>query len=220
VELVSYGCCGRPQISKGLLRDAKKAALRNVARLAPYVRAGVPIVGLEPSCVTAFQDDYRDLVPGEATDAVADGVVMIEQFLAKEWTAGRIDPAAVFERRSEPLLLHGHCQQKAVIGTAASRALLEWVAEEVRELDAGCCGMAGSFGYGHYDLSMKIGERRLFPAVREHDGGTAADGFSCRHQIHDGTGERARHVIEYLADALRPAAVSAPSSVGSPPAGD
>lgn len=220
VELVSYGCCGRPQISKGLLRDAKKAALRNVARLAPYVRAGVPIVGLEPSCVTAFQDDYRDLVPGEATDAVADGVVMIEQFLAKEWTAGRIDPAAVFERRSEPLLLHGHCQQKAVIGTAASRALLEWVAEEVRELDAGCCGMAGSFGYGHYDLSMKIGERRLFPAVREHEGATAADGFSCRHQIHDGTGERARHVIEYLADALRSDALSAPRSAGSPPAGD
>jgi len=229
VELLSYGCCGRPQISKGLLRDAiskgllrdaRKAARRNVARLEPYARAGVPIVGLEPSCVTAFQDDYRDLVPGEATDAVAAGVVMIEQFLAKEWTRGRIDPEAVFDKSAAPLLLHGHCQQKAVIGTAASRALLEWVTDDVRELDAGCCGMAGSFGYGHYDLSMKIGESRLFPAVREHDGGTAADGFSCRHQIHDGTGERARHVIEFLADALRPARVSARGSAGSPPAGD
>jgi hypothetical protein len=80
--------------------------------------------------------------------------------------------------------------------------------------------MAGSFGYGHYDLSMKIGERRLFPAVREHDGATVADGFSCRHQIHDGTGERARHVIEYLADALRSDALSGRRSAGSPPAGD
>ena len=215
VELVPYGCCGRPQISKGLLRDARAAARRNLDRLAPYVRAGVPIVGLEPSCVTAFQDDYRDLVPGEEADALADAVVMIETFLAKEWSQGRLDPNGAFEKRSEPLLLHGHCQQKAIIGTAASRALLEWVSDDVREVDAGCCGMAGSFGYGHYDLSMAIGERRLFPAVRDHAGATAADGFSCRHQIHDGTGKRARHVVELLADGL-----SARASAGSPPAGD
>ena len=202
VELVPYGCCGRPLISKGLLRDAKRTAEANVPKLHRYVEAGIPVVGLEPSCVTAFRDDYRDLVPGEATDAVAEHVVMIETFLAKEWTQGRIDPSTVFEQLDEPLLLHGHCQQKALLGTSAQRALLGWIADDVEELDAGCCGMAGSFGYGHYDLSMKIGEDRLFPAVRAHDGATAADGFSCRHQIADGTDAEAKHVIELLADAL------------------
>ncbi|MDZ7708014.1 MAG: FAD-linked oxidase C-terminal domain-containing protein [Trueperaceae bacterium] len=239
VELVPYGCCGRPQISKGLLRDAKRAATRNVERLAPYVRAGVPVVGLEPSCVTAFTDDYRDLLPGDDTNAVADHVRMIDVFLAGEWTRGRIDPEQVFQKSDTSLLFHGHCQQKAVMGTAAGRALLGWISDDVEELDAGCCGMAGSFGYGHYDVSMKIGERRLFPAVREHDGETAASGFSCRHQIHDGANVRARHLIELLADALivpdrRPQAasdghgrrsgdrqgLSAPASGGSPPAVD
>lgn len=203
VELVAYGCCGRPQISKGLLREARSAAQTNVRRLLPYVEAGIPIVGLEPSCVTAFRDDYLDLVPGADTQRVGKGVTMIDEFLAKEWTKGAFDPSEVFVRSEQPLLLHGHCQQKAILGTAAARALLEWTATEVRDLDAGCCGMAGSFGYGHYDLSMDIGERRLFPAVREHQGGTAASGFSCRHQIEDGTGTRAKHVVEFLAQALR-----------------
>ena len=202
VELVPYGCCGRPQISKGLLREAKKAASHNVGRLLPYVEAGIPVVGLEPSCVASFRDDYLDLLPGDDTERVGKHVVMIEDFLAKEWTQGNLDPRGIFTKRSEPIMLHGHCQQKAVMGTASGRALLEWVSDDVHEVDAGCCGMAGSFGYGHYDVSMKIGERRLFPAVREHEGCTAADGFSCRHQIHDGTGEEAKHVIEYLAEGL------------------
>ncbi|MEX2501899.1 MAG: FAD-linked oxidase C-terminal domain-containing protein [Trueperaceae bacterium] len=208
VELATPGCCGRPQISKGLLRQAQAAAARNVARLLPYQRQGVPVVGLEPSCVTAFRDDYVDLVPGNDTRAVAEHVTMIETFLTREWTQGRLDPEAIFERSERPLLLHGHCQQKAVVGTSATRALLEWASSDVRELDAGCCGMAGSFGYDHYDLSMKIGEDRLFPAVRAHadaspDGGTAAPGFSCRHQIEDGTRQTALHPIQHLAEALR-----------------
>ena len=202
VEMVPYGCCGRPQLSKGLLKDARKVAAGNVARMRPYVERGVPIVGLEPSCVTAFTDDYRDLVPGEATDLVAGNVFMIDQFLAKAWTRGEIDPAAAFRRGHEPLLLHGHCQQKAILGTRSTRAVLEWASDDVREVDAGCCGMAGSFGYGHFDVSMKVGEGRLFPAVRAHEGATVACGFSCRHQIHDGTGRTARHLVEVLADAL------------------
>jgi FAD/FMN-containing dehydrogenase/Fe-S oxidoreductase len=203
VELVSYGCCGRPQISKGLLREAKRMAAANVNRLSRYVVEGVPIVGLEPSCVTAFKDDYRDLVPGEATEAVADSVWMIDQFLAKEWTQGRIDPTASFHKGMTPLMLHGHCQQRAILGTGATRAVLEWISSDVHEVDSGCCGMAGSFGYGHYDVSMAIGEQRLFPAVREHRGETVACGFSCRHQIRDGTGKASRHVTEVLARALR-----------------
>ena len=203
VELVPYGCCGRPQISKGLLRDARRMARANVERLGRYVAEGTPIVGLEPSCVTAFRDDYRDLVPGEDTDAVAGSVWMIDQFLAREWTQGRLDPGAAFHKGTTPLMLHGHCQQRAVLGTGASRAVLEWVSDDVHEVDSGCCGMAGSFGYGHYDLSMTIGEQRLFPAVREHQGETVACGFSCRHQIADGTGKRTKHVSEVLAQALK-----------------
>ncbi|HEX7002927.1 MAG TPA: FAD-linked oxidase C-terminal domain-containing protein [Trueperaceae bacterium] len=203
VELVPYGCCGRPQISKGLLREARRMAKSNVERLQGYVARGVPVVGLEPSCVTAFKDDYRDLVPGETTEAVADSVWMIDQFLAREWTQGRLEPADAFSKGSTPMMLHGHCQQRAILGTGASRAVLGWVSSDVHEVDSGCCGMAGSFGYGHYDVSMAIGEQRLFPAVREHRGETVACGFSCRHQIRDGTGQRSKHISEVLAEALR-----------------
>ncbi|HEX7001753.1 MAG TPA: heterodisulfide reductase-related iron-sulfur binding cluster, partial [Trueperaceae bacterium] len=203
VELISYGCCARPQISKGMLRDAKRMAAANVARLKAYVDAGVPVVGIEPSCVAAFKDDYPDLVPGEDSRAVAKSVRMVEDFLAKEWTAGRFKPEDHFERASEPVLFHGHCQQKAVLGTSYAAATLGWVADQVEVLDAGCCGMAGSFGYAHHELSMTIGEQRLFPAVREHAGTTAAPGFSCRHQIADGTDEKAVHPIEVLARHLK-----------------
>ena len=203
VELAPYGCCGRPQVSKGLLRQAQRMARDNVARLGRYVADGVPVLGLEPSCVAAFRDDYPDLVPGAETDAVVRNVRMVEEFLAKEWTSGRLKPEAAFERSPEPLLFHGHCQQKAVLGTSYASAVLGWVADEVEVLDAGCCGMAGSFGYAHHDVSLAIGEQRLFPAVRAFDGTTAAPGFSCRHQIADGTGARALHPVEVLAARLR-----------------
>jgi len=214
VELVPYGCCGRPQISKGLLRQARTLARTNVERLTPYVERGVPVVGLEPSCVTALAGDYRDLLPGRRTDAVADSVLMIDQFLAKAWTRGEIDPTAAFDKRPGKTMLHGHCQQKAVLGTASTRAVLGWVSEDVYEVDSGCCGMAGSFGYGHHDLSMAIGEQRLFPAVREHDGDTVACGFSCRHQIADGTHKHARHLAEVMAEALRAPDQAVPPTPG------
>ena len=202
VELVPYGCCGRPMISKGLLRRARRLAEHNVARLQRYVDEDVPVVGLEPSCVTAFQDDYRSLIPGEATDRAADHVKMIDQFLAKAWTSGALKPDGAFAKDGERILLHGHCQQKAIIGTAPTHALLGWVSDDVHEVDSGCCGMAGSFGYSHHEVSMKSGERRLFPAVREHAGPTVACGFSCRHQIADGTGRGSQHVMEVLASHL------------------
>jgi FAD/FMN-containing dehydrogenase/Fe-S oxidoreductase len=203
VELVPYRCCGRPLISKGLLREAKAQAASNVAALTPYVERGVPILGLEPSCVSAFTDDYPSLVPGPETDALARAVRPLEAWLAKRWSAGDLLPEALFEQGDAPLLLHGHCQQKAVLGTAATKAVLGWASRDVRELDAGCCGMAGSFGYTHHELSLTIGEQRLFPAVRAHAGEVVACGFSCRHQVEDATGRRPRHVAEALARALR-----------------
>lgn len=203
VELIPYRCCGRPQLSKGLLGEAKRLAQKNVAALHAYLARGVPIVGLEPSCVTAFKDDYRDLIPGQATEAVARHVLLIDQFLAKAWTNGTLKPQAVFRHDGTPILLHGHCQQRAVLGTSASRAVLGWLSSAVEEADAGCCGMAGSFGYDHHALSMQIGEQRLFPAVRNHPGTVVASGFSCRHQIQDGTGRQARHLVEVLAEGLK-----------------
>ena len=210
VELVPYVCCGRPLISKGLLRRARTQAERVLDALTPFAREGVSIVGLEPSCVTALRDDLRDLVPGERSTLVAQGTQMLEQFLAKEWTSGALDPSQHFLPSDTPTLLHGHCQQKAVLGTSATRAVLGWASTQVRELDAGCCGMAGSFGYEHHDLSLRIGEQRLFPAVREHEGDTVACGFSCRHQIADGTGRTAVHLSEALASALLPSSPVAP----------
>jgi Fe-S oxidoreductase len=235
VELVNYGCCGRPQISKGLLREAQALARANVERLTSYVERGVPVVGLEPSCVAAFRDDYPDLLPGEDTRALAGHVRMIEDFLAKEWTGGKLKPEEHFFKSVTPLQFHGHCQQKAVLGTKASAAVLGWVSDDIEVLDAGCCGMAGSFGYTHHELSMTIGEQRLFPAVRRfaatreatrsswstavpgeeaRNYPTAAPGFSCRHQIHDGTGERAVHPIEVLAAHLVSAGPDAGTGAG------
>lgn len=203
VEHISYQCCGRTLISKGLLREAKKLAQKNVQTLQGYVNHNIPVVGLEPSCVTAFQDDYRDLVPGEATNAVAGHVKMIDQFLAKEWTSGRLEPSATFHKNGTPIMLHGHCQQRAIIGTKATQAVLGWVSKDVKEVDSGCCGMAGSFGYSHYEVSMQSGERRLFPAARRHEGEIVACGFSCRHQIKDGANKQAKHVVEVMHEALK-----------------
>ena len=198
-------CCGRPLISKGMLRQARAAAEYNIAQLERYVDRGWPIVGCEPSCVMTFRDDYRDLLDDPRAARIADGMFMIDEFLAREHSAGRLSlPVGSTEGK---ISLHGHCQQKAIAGTGSTVASLELVpGYEVTTLNTGCCGMAGSFGYEkeHYDLSMKIGEDRLFPAIRNADEATefAATGTSCRHQIADGTGRTARHPIELVRAAL------------------
>ncbi len=198
-------CCGRPLISKGMLRQAREAARYNISQLERYVDRGWAIVGCEPSCVMTFRDDYRDLVNDPRTNRIADSIFMIDEFLAREQAAGRL--SLPVKRLDRTISLHGHCQQKAIAGTGSTVAALELVpGYEVTTLNTGCCGMAGSFGYEreHYDLSMKIGEDRLFPAIRNADDRTefAATGTSCRHQIADGTGRTAHHPIELIRAAV------------------
>ena len=191
-------------ISNGLLREAQVLAQRNLDRLRALADAGVPIVGLEPSCTVTFKDEYPDLAPGAPAEAVAQGTFAIEEFLVMLYDRGVRLPLKPWPRT---ILLHGHCHQKAMVGTQASLAALRWLpGATVREVDSGCCGMAGSFGYEaeHHELSLAMGERALFKAVRAlpPDALVVAAGASCRQQILHGTGRRALHLTEALAAAL------------------
>jgi Fe-S oxidoreductase len=197
-------CCGRPMISNGMLRQAKAMAEENVARLRPYAEQGVPLVGLEPSCTVTFKDEYPDLVPGAPAETVARHTYALEEFLLALHDAGVRLP---FARQQRRILLHGHCHQKAMIGTRPALAALCWIpGSTVGEVDSGCCGMAGSFGVEaeHYEISLAMGERVLFKAIRDlpADAVIVAAGASCRQQIAHGTGRRAVHLAEALADAL------------------
>jgi Fe-S oxidoreductase len=206
VILANKVCCGRPMISKGLVEEARARARHNVQALTRYAVDGVPIVGCEPSCLLTLRDEYLDLLPGEAVRIVARCSFMIEEFLEKVIDAGELPPAGNPSRRK--VLLHGHCHQKAHIGTRPLvRCLRDLGGFEVSEVDSGCCGMAGSFGFEkeHYDLSLEIGKRRLFSAVEavENDVQIVAAGVSCRQQIEHGTTRTTRHPVEVLAEALR-----------------
>jgi len=198
-------CCGRPLISKGFLRQAKENARHNVEVLAPYAEKGWPIVGLEPSCVLTLRDDYLDLVAEPGARLVADHAYMLEEFLVELARENQLDLEFIYTPRR--ILVHGHCQQKALASGEATLEVLNlppyFAAEEI---DAGCCGMAGSFGYEkeHYDISMKIGAERLFAAIEAADPEVeiVAVGTSCRHQIADATSRQARHWAEVLVEAL------------------
>lgn len=189
-------CCGRPLISKGFLNEAKAQAEKSVAVLLPLVEAGVPILFAEPSCHSAVIDDHPRLLRGQAAaDAqrVADASLLVENWLARQEIA--------FPSGPQKILLHGHCHQKALVGIEATVRLLARIPGcQVTPLDSGCCGMAGSFGYEHYDISQTIGERRLFPAVRGMDGETVvvAPGYSCRQQIRHFTGVTAQSPVSLL----------------------
>jgi len=208
VRLESAGCCGRSSISKGLLDRARGMAEDMAGRLAPEAERGVPIVGCEPSCLLTLREEHLQLLPGDPrAQAVAAQAKLVEELLVEAIDDGalRLDPAA--EVANRPIVFHGHCHQKALAGTAATVALLQRIpGAEVTEIDAGCCGMAGSFGFEaeHYALSMQIGELRLFPALRTAAAGAlvAATGVSCRQQIGHGTGREARHPVELVRAAL------------------
>jgi Fe-S oxidoreductase len=203
VVLEKRRCCGRPMISKGLLGQAQANAAYNVALLEPYAREGVPIVGCEPSCLLTIRDDYPQLAPGEATQAVAAHTFTFEEFLAAEGRAANLN----FHGEQRRMLVHGHCHQKALVGTAPGKAALSLPPNyQVEEIPSGCCGMAGSFGYEHehYNLSLQIGELALLPAVRAAapDVEIVAAGMSCRQQIAHATSRTARHPAQVLRDAL------------------
>jgi FAD/FMN-containing dehydrogenase/Fe-S oxidoreductase len=203
VVLVDRKCCGRPLISKGLLAEAREHAEWNVARLAPYARRGVAIVGLEPSCLLTLRDETVDLVRTDDARAVAKQALLFEEFLVRERAKGLTLP---FGSNGRKALLHGHCHQKALVGTAPTVGALRWAGFDVQEVDSGCCGMAGSFGFEreHYDISVSLGNRRLAPAVKAAPAETeiVAPGISCRQQIQHLAGRRAKHPAEVLREAL------------------
>jgi FAD/FMN-containing dehydrogenase/Fe-S oxidoreductase len=203
VVLVDRKCCGRPLISKGMLAEAREHAAWNVARLYPYAARGVAIVGLEPSCLLTLRDEWVDLVRTDEARAVATQSALLEQFLLRERERGLTLP---FKGEGRDALLHGHCHQKAMVGTAPTVAALTWAGYKVSEVDSGCCGMAGSFGFEreHYDISVALGNRRLAPAVKATPATTevVAPGISCRQQIQHLAGRRAKHPAEVLREAL------------------
>jgi FAD/FMN-containing dehydrogenase/Fe-S oxidoreductase len=202
VSLPEVVCCGRPMLSEGLVDEARENAKKNLDLLYPLIEKGIPLVGLEPSCILTMRDDYEKLLPDdERVPALAAATRLFEEavieVLADNGDGG---PRVLPLKDGDPVLLHGHCHQKALVGTAMTEKVLGFAAPEVETVDSGCCGMAGSFGYDHYEVSMKMGERRLFPAVREAARRiVVAPGTSCREQVLDGTGRLALHPAEYLA---------------------
>ena len=201
---------GRAWLSKGLLRDAKKIANKNIVSLSKIVKATIPLIGIEPSAILTFRDEYIDLADEEnlhAAKELAKNVFFIDEFIAREIDNGNIDKE-LFTKEKRLIKLHGHCQQKALSALSDSVKILSLPENyTVETIPSGCCGMAGSFGYEkeHYDLSMKIGELVLLPAIRSQADNViiAAPGTSCRHQIKDGTGRKALHTVEVLYDALK-----------------
>ncbi|GAB3736145.1 FAD-binding and (Fe-S)-binding domain-containing protein [Nocardiopsis nanhaiensis] len=213
VRLESRGCCGRSSLSKGLLDDAKAKVGKLVGLLSEGEAAGQPVVGCEPSCVLTLKDEAGALLPDDPrVQEVSGRVRQVEELITEAIDAGHLTLSEESWPANRRILFHGHCHQKAEVGTSATMNLLRRIpGAEVVELDAGCCGMAGSFGFEaeHYATSMKVGQDRLFPAIEAEEEATviAATGVSCRQQIGHGTGRGSRHPVELVAAALEPESV-------------
>jgi FAD/FMN-containing dehydrogenase/Fe-S oxidoreductase len=205
-------CCGRTFLAIGKVDEARHEAERVLAALAPYLARGVPIVGLEPSCLFGFRDEIPAIVKNESARRLAEHSLMFEEFLAREVEAGRLSlPLAPVAERA---LLHGHCHQKSFAALGAAERVLRLVPDlKVETIESSCCGMAGAFGYAAetIEASLAMGELSLLPAVRKAAPDTliVADGTSCRHQIGDGTGREALHVARVLAQSVRAAQAAA-----------
>lgn len=209
VEMPGHAESGRAHLSKGLIKEAKKLAEKNIEALADMVTAESPLIGIEPSTILSFRDEYVDLTRGETKEkakSIAEHTYLIDEFLAREIEKGNIK-AEQFTEEKRRIRLHGHCHQKALSSVVPTKKILSLPKNyEVLLIPSGCCGMAGSFGYEkeHFEVSMQIGELVLFPTVRREADDTiiAAPGTSCRHQIKDGTDREAKHPVEVLWEAL------------------
>ena len=197
---------GRTYLAAGMADEARAEALRMIEALKPYVERGVPVLGLEPSCLLTLRDEFKSLLPGGEATALSENALLLEEFLAQQHQAGKLElPLKALPQRRA--LVHGHCHQKAFATMGALQQTLQLIPElEVEVIDSGCCGMAGAFGYDarHFEVSMRMGEISLFPAVRAaaEDTLIVANGTSCRHQIGDGAGRKAMHIARVLHDAL------------------
>jgi Fe-S oxidoreductase len=195
-------CCGRTFLSVGKVDQARREAERVIAAVAPFVQRGVPVGGLEQSCILSFRDEVPAMIKSEGANRLALNALMFEEFLVREAALGRLRlPLKAVAKRA---LVHGHCHQKAFGMFGAVERILKMVPGlQVETIESSCCGMAGAFGYGvdTIDVSLAMGELSLLPAVREADTDTliVADGTSCRHQIHDGARREALHVARVLA---------------------
>jgi FAD/FMN-containing dehydrogenase/Fe-S oxidoreductase len=204
VHAIAHPESGRTFLSKGLLEEARAIAQSQISIFHPLLSEDTILVGIEPSTVLTFRDEYPDLLRGEEKEkarALANHVYLIDEFLIRELESGRISKEQ-FQLAGKRIKVHGHCHQKALSSMTPTKKLLVAAGHEVQMIPSGCCGMAGSFGYEkeHFDVSMKIGELVLFPRIRETSDDTiiVASGTSCRHQIFDGTGRRALHLVEVL----------------------
>lgn len=197
-------CCGRTQLAHGLVAEAKQHAREMLAVLAPHVAAGRPIIGLEPACLLAIRDDYKSLGLGKSADQVASHAILFEEFIAKEVTAKRF--TLDFKTIAMPVLIHGHCHQKAVGAMKAMRKVLKLIpALEFEIIEASCCGMAGSFGIEkeHSAIAMQMAELSLLPTLRSNPGAVVvANGFSCQHQIRKGCDHHPIHLAVLLRNAM------------------
>jgi len=195
-------CCGRTFLAIGQIEEAQREMQRTLDALAPYVARGIPVIGLEPSCLFTFRDELPALLKGEAANSLSAQSLLLEEFLAREQAQGRLNlPLGPLRKKA---LLHGHCHQKAFDAMSAVENVLKLIPElAVETVESSCCGMAGSFGYAAdtIGVSLRMGELSLLPAVRRAPADTliVADGTSCRHQIHDGSGRDAAHVARVLA---------------------
>lgn len=211
VSVPDWQCCGRPLFSKGLLKQARRYAERVIESLIPFALENIPIIGLEPSCILMLKDDYKGLIDPSSplfpfVEKIASRCFTFDEFLAHLIEKEEFN--LPLETKEQTIQLHGHCHQKALVGTAATLKVLNALpGAQVFEIPSGCCGMAGSFGYEkeHYTISLQIGELALFPAIRKStsDTITVADGVSCRSQIEDGTGRHAIHLAELVASYLK-----------------
>jgi FAD/FMN-containing dehydrogenase/Fe-S oxidoreductase len=210
VVTAGHKISARTFLSKGLIRTAQRTIRQNIKSLSGIISSEVPLIGIEPSAILGFRDEYPELAGNDlraAADRIAANSFMVDEFISREFKSGRIERSA-FTDDAINILLHAHCQQKAVASSASTIAMLSIPANySVKEIPSGCCGMAGSFGYEkeHFELSNKVGELILFPEVRKADSNTVitAPGTSCRHHIKDGTGRVALHPAVVMYNALR-----------------